>query len=80
MVIQIGSAKYSFASALAQILNSFQNLLPIIYILGSRELYNACIDKTETTTNTHCVLFARSVQERIKFFLEILVKLKLNNT
>lgn len=32
MVIQIGSTKHCFASALAQILNLFQNLLPIIYI------------------------------------------------
>ena len=31
MFIQTGSAKFYFASALAQILNSFQNLLPIIY-------------------------------------------------
>ena len=35
MVIQTGSAKFYFASALAQILNLFQNLLPIVYILGS---------------------------------------------
>lgn len=35
MVIQIGSTKHCFASALAQILNLFQNLLPIIYIIGS---------------------------------------------
>jgi len=27
----------------------------IVYILGSRESYNACIDMTETTTNTHVV-------------------------
>ena len=32
MFIQTGSAKFYFASALAQILNSFQNLLPIVYI------------------------------------------------
>ena len=31
MLIKTGSTKHSFASALAQILNSFQNLLPIVY-------------------------------------------------
>ena len=35
MFIQTGSAKFYFASATAQILNSFQNLLPIVYIIGS---------------------------------------------
>ena len=35
MVIQIGSTKHCFASALAQILNLFQNLLPIVYIIIS---------------------------------------------
>ncbi len=44
MVIQIGSTKHSFASALAQILNSFQNLLPIIYIIRCIDVIiaNAC--------------------------------------
>ena len=37
MVIQIGSTKHCFASALAQILNLFQNLLPIVYIMCSCE-------------------------------------------
>ena len=32
MFIQTGSAKFYFASELAQILNLFQNLLPIVYI------------------------------------------------
>ena len=35
MFIQTGSAKFYFASATTQILNSFQNLLPIGYIIGS---------------------------------------------
>ena len=37
MFIQTGSAKFYFASATAQILNLFQNLLPIVYFLYYKE-------------------------------------------